>query len=504
MLQKNNIFMFVTIVVALGGCSKIRPIESALDTQRAQHEDSKLKSFENTLDKLQDDLEEQRQRLAKQERRLKDQEKVIAKQERVVEQQRQDLGTLREERIVSPNHLGTLRGAGQSPSHRANDLQKDTAAQQDVKQSDKQEVNNGEQPHPDQKVPKVGTQEQAEGAKAAEKPQAQGGIAGGQETTRPGVAAIPEIGGVLTPRGRLLLEPALQYTHSSLSRFTFQGVEIIPAFLVGLLQAEDSDRDLISPQLTVRYGITNRLELEAKAPYVYRDDKITSTIPPMQTEGETATSVDSDVDGKGLGDVEVALHYQINRGLNGWPFFVGNVRYKSTTGEGPFDVERDSMGQESEAPTGSGFHSVEPSLTVLYPSDPAVFFANVGYLINLEKDVDKSFNQVVENTGEVVSQTFGDVDPGNALRISFGMGYSLNESASVTLGYKQDFIRGTDFEINGDNVRSEDLNVGSLLLGWGFSLTDRVATNINLELGITQDAPDVLLTFRVPFVAYQF
>src|SRR3546814_11457716 len=85
-----------------------------------------------------------------------------------------------------------------------------------------------------------------------------------------------------------------------------------------------------------------------------------------------------EVDGDGIGDVELALHYQINSGLDDWPIFIGNLRYKSPSGEGPFDVDRDANGLESELATGSGFHGIEPSVTILSPNDPAVFFANFG------------------------------------------------------------------------------------------------------------------------------
>ena len=119
---------------------------------------------------------------------------------------------------------------------------------------------------------------------------------------------------------------------------------------------------------------------------------------------------------------------------------------------------RDENGLETELPTGSGFHSLEPSVTVLYPSDPAVFFANLGYLYTIKDDVNETFND----------QTIGEVDPGDAYRVSFGMAYSINERSSFTLGYKHDFIGETDTEVNGVTLSSNSLDVGSLLLGYSF------------------------------------
>ena len=70
--------------------------------------------------------------------------------------------------------------------------------------------------------------------------------------TRPDVQAIPELGGVLTPKGRWVLEPSLQYSNSQVNRLTFLGVEILESFLIGILEAQDADRDLLSPAITVR------------------------------------------------------------------------------------------------------------------------------------------------------------------------------------------------------------------------------------------------------------
>lgn len=304
------------------------------------------------------------------------------------------------------------------------------------------------------------------------------------------IQSIANIGGVLTPRGTWVLEPSLQFSNSQVNRLSFLGVEILETFLIGILEAQDADRDLISPALTLRYGITPRLEVEGKLPYVWRDDMLQATIPSVVSEPQ----VTRDLEGEGIGDVELALHYQINAGTEGWPIFIGNVRYKSTTGDGPYDVARNSAGIQTELPTGSGFHAIEPSVTALYPSDPAVFYANLGYLHNFDDDVNKTF--VIEG-GD--NQTVGNVDPGDAVRMSFGMAYSINSRASFSLGYKHDFIRKSRATINGTTLSTSSLDVGAMLLGFSHQVTDRLTGSVNLELGVTADAPDVAVTLRLPY-----
>ncbi len=307
---------------------------------------------------------------------------------------------------------------------------------------------------------------------------------------RPEVAAIPEVGGVLTPPGRVLIEPSFQFSNSQVNRFTFLGVEILDTFLIGVIEAEDVDRDVFSPALDFRTGITRRLEVSLKIPYVYREERRSGTIP--QLNAQDPVSIEREVDGDGLGDIELGLHYQLNEGRRGI-FYVANLRYKSTTGEGPFEVPYDDNALEEKAATGSGFHGIEPSLTVLVASDPAVFYGNVGYLFNLGDDVDTTIG-AGDNARRI-----GRVDPGDALRMSFGMSLAVNPKAAVSFGYKHDFIRETESEINGVEFRSSSLDVGSLLLGFSHALGPRSSLAANLEFGITADAPDVTVTIRLPF-----
>ena len=302
----------------------------------------------------------------------------------------------------------------------------------------------------------------------------------------PEVQAIPELGGVLTPRGVLQVEPSVEYTNSNVNRFTFRGIEVVEAVLLGVIEAEDADRDSIRAAGTFRYGVTDRLELEAVIPFVYRNDRITTLIDPSGTEA--APSITDELNGTGLGDIEFAGHYQINDGQDGWPFFVGNLRVKTTTGEGPFDIDRDFFGIPEELATGSGFWSIEPSITVIYPTDPAVLFANAGYTWNISENVD---TQIGENR-------ITDVDPGDTVGLSFGMGVSLNDRLSFTLGYQHDFIDGTTTVINGLETESESLDVGALLFGTSYRISDSVRVNLNTQIGVTEDAPDVRLTLRVP------
>ncbi|MDE2465208.1 MAG: transporter [Alphaproteobacteria bacterium] len=316
---------------------------------------------------------------------------------------------------------------------------------------------------------------------------------------RPQVQALSDLGGVLTPRGTLSLEPSIEFDHVSTNQLIFRGISIVQGLLVGVIDASDVRGDTTIAALTARYGLTNRLELEAKVPYLYRQNSETD-IPATSN----AHPFQSYTTGHGIGDVEVAAHYQFNSGAGDWPIFVGNFRYKTDTGTGPFDVLFDqSNGAPLALPTGSGFAAIEPSLTFIYPTDPVVLFGSVEF--------DHSFGT---NENKTVSQTcgpqnnqacvVGEVTPGDAFGATLGMAIALNESTSLTLGYQHYYIGGTTVMLDNTPSKSTALQVGSLLVGGSYQVNSHVGVNFTTQIGATRDAPDVRIMLRIPIALNLF
>lgn len=299
------------------------------------------------------------------------------------------------------------------------------------------------------------------------------------------LAAIPEGIAVLTQPGKFTLDLSAEYARSSANRLVFRGIEIVPGVQIGVIEANEADRDTGVVTMAAKYGIAPRLEGEIRVPYVWRNDTITT----VQQRDEAVTRT-IDLSGDGIGDVEAAIRYQINGGERGRPIFIAGVRVKSHTGEGPFDIDRDEFGIATRLATGSGFWGVEPSVSFLYPSDPAVIFGSLSYFAHLPRDVDKT-------EGEI---RIGKVDPGDAIGLSIGFGFSLNPRFSFSLGYKHNYIRPTSSELNGVTEKSDELQVGALQFGMSYLLSDRFSLNGNFEFGVTEDAPDMRFVLRVPII----
>ena len=306
------------------------------------------------------------------------------------------------------------------------------------------------------------------------------------------VAPIFEQPGVLTPKGKAVLEPSLQYSYSSSNRVALVGYTIIPAITIGLIDVREVKRNTFNATLTGRYGITNRFEMEARLPYSYRSD---SNIGCELGQGCASSTVFSTT-GHGIGDVEVTGRYQFNEGSVDNPFYVGSLRFKSRTGKDPFDVRTDTTiqglrdGVQTSLPTGSGFYGLQPALTVLFPSDPAVFFGTISYLHNFAR------SNVMQET-ENGRKNIGKIAAGDVIGFNFGMGLGLNEKSSFSIGYDHASVGRS--KQNGQNVAtSVRVQLGTLLLGYSYRLSAQRTLNVSLGAGVTRDTPDVSLTVRVP------
>ncbi|MNQ26174.1 hypothetical protein D3C85_394030 [compost metagenome] len=297
------------------------------------------------------------------------------------------------------------------------------------------------------------------------------------------LSAIPEEVAVLSPKGQASFDISAEYTRSSANRLVFRGVEIVPGLQIGVIEASEADRDTLGATIAGRYGISDRIEVDARIPFLKRNDTVTTV-----QQRDEAVSRTIDLKGSGIGDVEAGVRYQLNGGERGRPIFVAGLRAKSDTGEGPFDIPRDEFGVATRLATGSGFWGVEPSISMLYPSDPAVIFASLSYFAHLPKDIDK-----VEGDVRV-----GRVDPGDSIGLGLGFAFALNQRFSYSLGYKHNYIRPTETELNDTTQKSKSLQVGALTFGLSYRVTDRFSLNGNFEFGVTEDAPDMRFVLRVP------
>jgi hypothetical protein len=288
----------------------------------------------------------------------------------------------------------------------------------------------------------------------------------------------------LTPRGKLMLETAVQYVHSTNNQVALVGYTVLPALTIGLIDIQRIESNLTDVTLTGRYGLTSRLEFEVKAPYVFANT--TTQTRPLATAAVTSSFFDSS--GSGIGDVEAAIRMQLNHFRGDNVVWIGSLRYKSHTGTNVFQSPLDpNSGLQTRLATGSGFNAIQPGFTLLFPSDPAVFFGGAAYTHSFAREVGFGY---------------GRVEPGGILDLNMGMGLALNERASFSVGYQHSVVDRTSQPTPATGralARTGTLQLGTLRFGVAYRITDQFNLNTTIGIGVTRDSPDLEATIRLPY-----
>jgi len=293
---------------------------------------------------------------------------------------------------------------------------------------------------------------------------------------------------------RLTIEPGINYSYSDRSQLALRGFLALDAIFLGEINVDSVESHITTFDLSTRYGLTNRLEVGLNIPFVYRSSTYQST----GVDGGPGVSEIS-VDEADLGDISASLSYRLLPETGDRPDVVVNVGVRAPTGTDPYGIgtKTDSVNTNltvpTELPTGNGVWGINTGVSVLKTLDPAIVFANLGYTYNLEE----SFDDISASQGK----SPGDVKLGDTIRAGFGTAFALNESFSLSLSYSHEYIQKSETTQDGvtNKVIGSDANVGVLNLGGTYALNDSTSIVTSLGVGLTDDASDISLTFRMPF-----
>lgn len=289
-------------------------------------------------------------------------------------------------------------------------------------------------------------------------------------------------GGVLLPVGALQIEPSFDYTSISSDRVNISGFSVFNAIVIGSIRVDDVNRDILSAALTARYGLARRMQVDARLPFVYRNDTETTGI-------GTGDAQERSISGHGIGDAALTLSWQ-PWAARGWrPATILRTQVEFPTGKSAFEIERIAPEENSperiltEAPRGSGFYTVSPGATFVWPMDPVVMFAGANFNYTFKRSFDE----------------FGLVEPGHGFEFFAGMNMSINERVSMNFSFldKQRFATRS----NGVRIPGSGTHDARLSLGAAIGLTDRTSLVISSAAGLTDESPDFVFSIRVP---YQF
>jgi hypothetical protein len=326
------------------------------------------------------------------------------------------------------------------------------------------------------------------------------GVAPVVEERQPEVAALGRQGSAITRKGKLSGEVEWSYARADRNRAVFRGVEVVESVLIGTFDINESRQDVFTQKVGLQYGLTHDLEVGVDVPLVARWN--TSILTPVaDANAPNAREINNSAKGFGLGDVELSLRKQLHAPTGFGPYVIGNLQVTAPTGTGVFEVNRNALGEASEAATGSGFWAVSPGVTAIVPSDPGVLFGSISYTKNFARNVNTRIPPI-----EVVR-----VDPGDALSFSAGVGLALNPRLSLNFGYAHSWgfaTTTTTRALTEDpeqpvalNIqKSRGLQAGRFLFGTTYKVDKKTSVNFGVEAGLTDDATDLRAVLRIPFV----
>ena len=306
---------------------------------------------------------------------------------------------------------------------------------------------------------------------------------------------LSNVGGVLTPKGQVVIDPSIEYDYWSQNQLGVNGFQIIPGITFGNVFVTRFEQNITTAAVTVRGGVTDRLELNAKIPYVYNSGSTTSLVP----LGTSAQLLSVSANGADLGDVQFGASYQFNSGESGWPIFVGNFLFKTATGTSPFQVPivttNDPNGQflagtPKKLATGTGFYSLAPSVTVLLPTAPGVLFANLQFQHNLART-----QPVQDRAGGPATPV--NLQPGESPAFTFGIGFALNDRAALTLSYQQTHVFTA--YANGRPITGSSYSFGTFDFGLGYQISQSTRLNLSVGIGTGPNTPAAKVLFELPY-----
>jgi hypothetical protein len=227
---------------------------------------------------------------------------------------------------------------------------------------------------------------------------------------------------------------------------------------------------VLSQISTLRFGILEGLEGFASLPLTWGQRQLNN----ISTVTTTEVS--------GIGDVRFGLKYNaINEGPDR-PAVVTGFTVSAPTGKAPyFDPSKGaSIAQQSDIrdPTvpqiGTGHWIVTASLTALKSYDPLILFGSINY----SKWLPQKF--------------FGTlVDPGDVWEVNSGIGFSVNDTDTLS---GQLFIDYADrWKFSGNPITQTGITPINLKIGYTHILSPSDIINPSVIFGLTRDANDAVV-----------
>lgn len=300
---------------------------------------------------------------------------------------------------------------------------------------------------------------------------------------------------------RLTIENGLTYNRYDRKQLTLNGFLALDAIFLGSIAVENVESDTLNYNLAARWGVSPRLTLNLDVPYIAR-----KTVYQKGGAGGAAAAIaQEETTGSGLGDITASANFRLLPERGARPEMVLNFGVTAPTGQEPYGIpwrvlERDDddfirFAVPEEQPTGNGAWQTSIGLSAVKTSDPAILFGNIGYTYSFKSSFDD-----IDNNPDTVNP--GEVKLGDSFYYGAGVAFAFNERTSFSMSLSNRMSARARTRYDGQpwtKVIGSDANAAMFNLGVTYALNPHATMVGLLGIGLTPDAPDFSLGFKIPY-----
>jgi hypothetical protein len=301
---------------------------------------------------------------------------------------------------------------------------------------------------------------------------------------------------------KLTLENGLNYSHYDRKQLTLNGFLALDAIFLGNIAIENVKSDSLTYNFAARYGVSPRLTLNLDVPYLARQTAYLKG----GAGGSAAAVAEEQTRGNGIGDVSLSANYKLFAETASRPDTVLTLAVTAPTGRAPYGIDWKVLERGDDKfirfavpqkqPTGNGLWQGNIGVSAVKTMDPAIVFANLGYIHSFPRrfgDIDT----------DPQTRSPGEVKLGNSYYFGAGVAFAFNERTSLSLSFSDRLSAKASLR-NGNlpwaKVIGSDANAATFNLGVTHALSTHTTLVALLGVGLSPDAPDYSLTFKVPYM----
>lgn len=298
---------------------------------------------------------------------------------------------------------------------------------------------------------------------------------------------------------RWVIEPGITYSGSDRKQISLNGFLAVDAIFLGRLDVDEVDNRVITLDVSTRYTVSDAVQLYLKVPYVYRRAEYASA----GVEFSSASSSEAQLDDKALGDISFGAFFRLATETATTPDVVLNLGARAPTGTDPFgikvispDPNNTNLRVPGELPTGSGVWAGTLGLSMVKTLDPAIVFGGIEYTYQFDERFD-DISTAPDN------ETPGEVQLGSSLQLNLGTAFALNELMSLNFSFTNQLLNDSRIKSGGGSwasIPGSSANIATFNIGSTFNISKQRSLSVTLATGLTREASDFGLNFRMPFV----